>query len=231
MINLTIDPEVRNRWSGAAVLGILEMQNLKTTPLPSTFKQEVATCLSEIRAKGEAVFDEPAIRRMRATFKAMPDMDPTRYRPASEALIRRFLTKDFFRINPIVDINNLLSVRSRVPLGVYDGERLHSACTYRTGAPGESYMTISEASKSAEGKLVLADPAGVVGSPVSDSGRAIIRDDTSHAVMIAYLPFDTSIDDAYHLCEMFEAEFLRYLGGESLQRVVMTSDASPKGGR
>lgn len=168
---------------------------------------------------------------MRATFNAMPDMNPSRYRPSSESLIRRCLTKDIAQINPIVDLNNVLSMTLRIPLGVYDARCLHPSCTYRIGHQGETYTTIAQALKNAGGKLVLADPAGVVGSPVTDSGRALIGSETNHVVVIAYVPFETSTAEAEQICVGIEAAFVGAFDGELVQRVVVDAGVRAEGHR
>ncbi|HJQ69152.1 MAG TPA: phenylalanine--tRNA ligase beta subunit-related protein [Blastocatellia bacterium] len=139
-------------------------------------------------------------------------MDPTRYRPASEALIRRCLDKDIFRINPLVDTNNLLSIRLQIPLGIYDIDRIEqSEWTYRVGREGESYLTISNQEKSASGKLVIADLEGVIGSPVADSGRAAIGSESKNILVIAYLPFDTGNEEAEGHLDLIESTFTNYI--------------------
>lgn len=156
MIELTLDRNVRDRWSGEAVLGLIVLEDLlDTTTTSPQLKAEIKSMISDLRAKGTAILDDPVVQRMRATFKAMPDMDPSRYRPASEALIRRCLEKDFVRINPIVDVNNILSIRLRVPLGIYDLDRISPACSYRIGDADETYATISQMVKNADGNWSL----------------------------------------------------------------------------
>jgi len=155
---------------------------------------------------------------MRDTFRAMPDMDPGRHRPASEALIRRCLEKDLFRIKPLVDVNNPLSMRLRLPLGIYDLTELGSATwTYRLGFAGERYLTISQQPKSADGKLVLADNQGVIGSPIADSGRAPIRDRVGRVGVIAFLPFGFARDLAAQVASEIERSFERFFQPEAAE--------------
>ncbi|HKO59116.1 MAG TPA: phenylalanine--tRNA ligase beta subunit-related protein [Thermoanaerobaculia bacterium] len=172
--------------------------------------EEFQAAVDEIRAMGRSVLEELVPRRVRATFKAMPNMDPSRYRPSSEALIRRCLGQGLGRINPIVDLNNTLSIRFRFPLGVYDLDLLPLVCIYRLGTEGEEYSTISLATKSAQGKLVLADDSGVVGSPFSDSSRAAIRAETSALAVVAYFPFETNEEEAATIMLEIEAAFNRH---------------------
>ena len=52
--------------------------------------------------------------------------EPSRYRVSSEALIRRILQgKGLYRINNVVDTNNLISIETGYSVGSYDLENLH----------------------------------------------------------------------------------------------------------
>ena len=212
MNDLAVDPAIRNLWHGSAILSICVM-TVSGNSLVSEdrFAQEVHALEDELKTAGKQVLQDARVLQMRVTFRAMPDMDPTRYRPSSEALLRRFTETGFFRINPLVDMNNLLSARLKVPLGIYDLGRLpKSAWVYRIGLEGETYQTFSGQSKNAAGKLVMSDDDGVFGSPVADSGRASISAETTGFAVVAYLPFDTSAHDAEALAKQIEAECGRH---------------------
>lgn len=225
MLQLTIDTSVRERWSGA-VLAYCWLDGCDNrTPLGIAFEEERALVLSELRSRGKAVLEEPRLQQMRATFRAMPDMDPTRYRPATESLIRRCLEKDLFRISPLVDVNNLTSMQVRAPLGIYDLDRLASrSWIYRIGVAGEKYRTISGQEKSAEGKLVLADSKGVVGSPVSDSDRAALRPETARVAVVAFLPIGTLRAEAGEVAQKIEESFRRHFQPSACGREVVSAD-------
>jgi DNA/RNA-binding domain of Phe-tRNA-synthetase-like protein len=212
-IRVNIDSSLRIRWQGGPFLAVCNIGGCTNTWADqSEFDRECAEAVADLQGKGKSVLEEDFILSMRATFRAMPNMDPTRYRPASESLIRRCLDKGLFSINPLVDLNNLLSIRLGIPLGIYDMESLPSSTwTYRIGQIGEKYLTFSQQSKNAEGKLVLADELGPFGSPVADSGRAIISGKTSRMAIIAYLPMSLSIRAAEQLgqqvCGAFQKQF------------------------
>lgn len=213
MIGLLLDTSIVERWYGEAVLAIFGMEDCASieSTLPE-LDRDIKSAIAEIRNVGKATLDDLKLKRMREAFRAMPDMDPSRYRPASEALIRRSLDKEIFRINPFVDINNLLSIRLRIPLGIYDIDQIEqSIWIYRIGEVNESYTTISNQMKNAGGKLVIADSLGVIGSPVTDSRRAAIRVGSKNIVVIAYLPFKTSKDEAEGLIGLIEATFSKYV--------------------
>jgi DNA/RNA-binding domain of Phe-tRNA-synthetase-like protein len=212
MVELDIDTSVRSKWLGEVVLASFSMEGLSGTRRATMqLDFEIESLVNDLKALGKEVLDEPTPQRMRTTFRAMPDMDPARYRPASEALIRRCLDKGLFRISPLVDVNNLLSVRLRIPLGIYALDQLDSTSwVYRVGYPNETYLTISNQQKNADGKLVVADPNGVMGSPVSDSGRAAIHQETDRVMVIAYFPIDTKKSEAEKWIQEIDDTFKRF---------------------
>ncbi len=60
--------------------------------------------------------------------------DPSRYRGSAEALLRRVLGgKGIYKINTVVDINNLVSLKTFHPVGSYDLEKIEAPLTFRAG--------------------------------------------------------------------------------------------------
>lgn len=223
MLQISIDQRVAELWEGEAVLACCFMWDCENRKeLGPEFEQKLVTEVERLDVTGKAVLDDELVKRMRQTFQKMPDMDPMRYRPASEALLRRCLDKGMFRINPIVDLNNFLSISLRLPLGVYDLSKFEgSHWFYRIGKSGEQYLTISHQPKSAEGKLILADEVGAIGSPVSDSGRAPIRDKCDRLGVIAFLPFGFSLGDANIVAKEVQNTFSHYFHPKRAETLVI----------
>src|SRR5438046_1172232 len=66
------------------------------------------------------VLEAPQVETVRKAYKAL-GKDPARYRGSAEALLRRIVAgKGFPQINVVVDVINLVSVESRLPVGLYD---------------------------------------------------------------------------------------------------------------
>ena len=108
-----------------------------------------------------------------------------RYRGSAEALLRRILSgKSLYRINTVVDINNLVSLRTSHPVGSYDLQNLGSDILFRIGLAGESYKGIGKDIINITDLPVFADASGPFGSPTSDSQRAMIRPETKKVLMI-----------------------------------------------
>lgn len=220
---IIVDDSVRALWSGEAVVAVCQARHCRCgNALDADFDAEVANLLAALREGGKQYLEESRVLRVRAAFHRIPRMDPTRHRPSSEALIRRYLRGDFFRINPYVDICNFLSARLRIPLGLYDlGKTSNGPWVLRLGFAGETYITISGMEKTADGKLVLADDAGVFGCPVNDSRRTATCETTRDVAVVAFLPFETSCAEAGEIAHELELAYARFAKAEQTELSVV----------
>ncbi len=132
------------------------------------------------------VSEVPAIAAARRAFKAL-GTDPSRYRVSSEALLRRLAQgKALYRINTVVDTNNLVSLHSGLSAGSYRVAALQPPLVLRKGGPGETYQAIGRGPFNLESLPVLADAQGPFGSPTSDSERSMITLDAEEVLMVLY---------------------------------------------
>ncbi|HEX4003283.1 MAG TPA: phenylalanine--tRNA ligase beta subunit-related protein [Candidatus Acidoferrales bacterium] len=136
----------------------------------------------------ESLAEAEPTRAVRAMFRAW-GVDPSKYRPSSEALLRRVVQgKGLYRVSNLVDIGNLGSIETGWPYGCYDRSRIAAPIVFRHGAPGESYEGIGKRTWHLEGRPVLADPQGSFGSPISDSTRSMIADGARDILVVIYAP-------------------------------------------
>jgi DNA/RNA-binding domain of Phe-tRNA-synthetase-like protein len=137
----------------------------------------------------EGLSSHPAAAAVRRLFRAA-GCDPTRYRPSSEALLRRVLKgEELPAIHPLVDLNNCLSITLAVPGCAAAEGTFTPPVTLRAGGAGESYESL-RGPFNLEGKPLLADAAGPFGTPITDGQRIKVHDGTRRAWLIAYLPRD-----------------------------------------
>jgi len=133
----------------------------------------------------------PRIGAVRRMYKKLT-FDPSRYRPASEAMVRRILQgKGLYCVNSAVDVNNYCSVKFLLPMGLYDLGRIHGDVRYLVAASG-TYTNIAGNSVSTDGKPFLADELGVFGNPTADSQRTAVTMDTDKLLSVIYP--DSEID-------------------------------------
>ena len=123
------------------------------------------------------------IKESREAYKRL-GKDPSRYRLSSEALIRRILQgKKVYRINNIVDINNLVSIISFHSVGSYDVDKIKPPVIFASGQAGGAYKGIGKDFINIENLPVFSDSQGNFGSPTSDSERTMITNESSNIVM------------------------------------------------
>ncbi len=155
-----------------------------SVPLGQALKLEAELRVESLEER--AIPEIPAIAAARQAFKAL-GKDPSRYRVSSEALIRRLdQSKVLFRINTVVDTNNLVSLHTGMSAGSYRTEALTPPLVFRKAVPGESYQAIGRGPLNLENLPVLTDAQGPFGSPTSDSERCMITLDTEQVLMVIY---------------------------------------------
>lgn len=112
--------------------------------------------------------------------------DPSRYRPASEALVRRMLQgKPLYQVDTLVDLVNLASIAYGYSIGGFDGAKfVGQRLTLGVGQEGEPYEGIGRGPINIAGLPVYRDEAGGVGTPTSDNERTKITLDTTHLVVL-----------------------------------------------
>src|SRR6202162_3657628 len=187
-MNISIDKELKKKCPRAA-LGCLTAQ-VQTEDSPTALLEEMRAREAKILSLPEprAVLDAPAILSTRAGYKAL-GKDPARYRGSAEALLRRILSgKNFPQINSVVDIINLVSVESRLPIGLYDRVHVQGNIVFRAGRAGETYKGIGKYDLNLEGLPLFCDALGRHGSPTSDSERTMVTSETKRvlAVIISF---------------------------------------------
>jgi len=90
----------------------------------------------------ETLKDEPRLRAYRDFFWRV-GVDPTKVRPAAEALLRRVIQgKPFPRINALVDAYNLASAETRIALAAFDKAKLKGDLRMRRSRLGETFLGI-----------------------------------------------------------------------------------------
>jgi DNA/RNA-binding domain of Phe-tRNA-synthetase-like protein len=125
------------------------------------------------------------IAATRRVYKAC-GKDPSRYRPASEALIRRMLQgKELYQIDTLVDLINLASIKYGYSIGGFDAAKfVGDTLTLGIGKAGEPYEGIGRGMINIEGLPVYRDAIGGVGTPTSDHERTKITIDTRKLLVL-----------------------------------------------
>jgi len=187
-LNLKVEESLR----GTLALGLLEAEGVRLTSLPAEFEAERDRVTSRLIGlySGKQPADIPGVSETRALFHQL-DIDPTKNRPSSEALLRRVLQgKGLPKVNPAVDVCNLGSLEHQLPLGLYDRDVVKGILQVRVGREGEGYPGIRKQRVNLNGKLLLADEDGPFGAPTSDSARTSVTPQTANLLVVIFCPVD-----------------------------------------
>ena len=200
-------PEIR--------LGLLRFQADVREPDIRFWTHMAEEVLPQIRTdiEGREWSEIPGIRGSRSAYKAF-GRDPGRYRVSSEALLRRVRRRDdLYHINSVVDVNNLISVKSGLSAGSYDLDAVKGPIVFRKAEQGEGYMGIGKGFLDMSNMLVLADDVGIFGSSMSDSTRAMVTQETKDILTVIYC-FENTID----------LETLLAMGRQSFEKFASATD-------
>lgn len=132
----------------------------------------------------EKIKKRPPIYATRQVYKTL-GKDPNRYRPAGEALCRRILKgQPLYRINTLVDLINLLSLKTGYSIGGFDDEAIQGDLTLGVGKEGERFEAIGRGILNIKGLPVYRDEVGGIGTPTSDEERTKITARTTRLLML-----------------------------------------------
>jgi DNA/RNA-binding domain of Phe-tRNA-synthetase-like protein len=215
MPNLTIDPSLKQKCPRAS-LGFLTAR-VMVRETQAALLEEMKLRETEILhlAEPRTLLESPKILATRAGYKAL-GKDPARYRGSAEALLRRIISgKGFPQINSVVDIINLVSVESRLPIGLYDTANVKGDIVFRPGHAGETYKGIGKYDLNLEDLPVFADELGPHGSATSDSERTMVTAATR--TIAAILVSFGGAEGLESSCQRMTALLQKYGEGQEIQ--------------
>ncbi len=175
---------------GTIRLGVLRLTGI-TLPGDEgeTLWQDLEAACLEIneRFSGLTSGQVPGVSEARRLYRAI-GIDPTKTRPSSEALLRRILKgKGLYRIHPLVDLFNMASLTSLLPVGLYDESKIvGDAVTIRLGEEGWGFDGIRKDRVNVGGRLCVTDGEGPFGSPTSDSLRTSIEGNVKQVLAVFF---------------------------------------------
>lgn len=145
---------------------------------------DIACKLIQSTTELDKVGSHPAIRASRVAYRSC-GKDPARYRLSSEALMRRAVKgNSLYRINNVVDLVNLVSLKTGTSIGGYDAEKIEGEVIFDIGMKNEPYDAIGRGDLNIEFLPVFRDFAASFGSPTSDSVRTSVTKETKRFLMV-----------------------------------------------
>lgn len=159
---------------------------VKNTKPDAGLWEEINLAAEEFKATNsiDKINKIPSILATRKAYKAF-GKDPNRYRPSAEALCRRIVKgMDLYKINTLVDLINLVSIRTGYSIGGFDADKIQGNVCLSVGTKEDVFEGIGRGLLNIEGLPVYRDAVGGIGTPTSDNERTKLSLDTTNLLMI-----------------------------------------------
>lgn len=199
---------------------ILDPVSVFENPLVAQATAQVGQVLQQ-KYEGLLPSQIDSLTEARNLYKSF-NMDPSRHRPSSEALLRRVMKgKDLYQISNAVDCCNLACLKFLLPVGMYDLDLVAGDVELRAGEDGESYPGIRKGDVNLSGRLGLFDQTGPFGSPTSDSARTCVSENTKRILAVIMATGNFSGDKMDQAINTFVGLFSEYCkAGETFRKVL-----------
>ncbi|MBN1160229.1 MAG: hypothetical protein JXA43_03315 [Candidatus Diapherotrites archaeon] len=187
---MIIEEDVRKKFAGLN-LAVAIVNNVQIKKTDNETQNVLNDFCEQIRfdINVDELKNDEIIKAYRNFFWSIK-IDPTKMRPAAEALIRRIVNgKNIPFINNVVDAYNKVSVETKITLGVYDKGVITGELTVRFAKQGEKFLGIGmDAPIELTGnELVLADKEKIISIyPYRDSNVTKVSDKTKNLIIVAY---------------------------------------------
>ena len=194
--------------------------NVINTPYSEALWKEIDALCEHYRETltTETLKEMSSIAATRSVYKAC-GKDPSRYRPASEALIRRVLQgKALYQIDTLVDLINLASIAYGYSIGGFDADKIEGPLTLGIGREGEPYEGIGRGPLNIADLPVYRDAQGGIGTPTSDHERTKITLSTTRLLTIVN-GYDGNRDNVLACARFIQDLLRRYAKCNSIEMI------------
>ncbi|TFF98771.1 MAG: hypothetical protein EU547_00400 [Promethearchaeota archaeon] len=153
-------------------------------------------------------------------------IDPTKKRPASEALIRRILRGNKIpKINPYVDLYNLMSIKHEIAIAGFDKDRLTGDLIMQEATAGDKFLGIGmKKPLTLNGnEIVLKDSENLIAIyPYRDSDYSKLTKSTKNIILLTCGVPEFPLKNIKDATKDLHDTFIEYLDGVGKYKIFMT---------
>jgi DNA/RNA-binding domain of Phe-tRNA-synthetase-like protein len=216
-MRLKIDSELKTAFLDLTVLAF-HINGVKIQKRDTELEKFKVTVTQQIRNEYDlnTVKDHPTFRAYRDFFWSIK-IDPTKIRPAAEALIRRILAgKTLPCINTLVDAYNLASIKTRIALATFDADKLEGDLLTRFAKEGEQFSGIGMEKPLIlrGGEIVVSDKEKLVAIyPYRDADNTKVTEKTKNIMMVVCGVPSVHKQDLEKASDLAQEYVTRFCGG------------------
>jgi DNA/RNA-binding domain of Phe-tRNA-synthetase-like protein len=211
----------------AFVGGVVVARGVTVGPTPDELAARIDALVAARAA--EAEFPPAHVKEgVRAMLRRGGFKPSGRNKPASEYLAQAAREGRFPRINNLVDINNLLSLESGLPISLLDLDAVGPNPELRYGAEGERYVFNSAGQEiELKGLVCVCRAEGGTSTPlgnaIKDSMAGKLKETTRDVIGVVYATREAaSVEQVEGLVREFGELLTRFGGAASLEASVVT---------
>ena len=229
VVRFRYDPDIIERFP-AVVGGVIHATGVHNGPTPPRLAAALHGETLAVRTRiGDAPLSElPTLAAWRKVFRGF-GVDPTQYRSAAEALLRR-LTKqgDLPSIGTLVDLANLVSIRYALPVAVFDLRGVSGGTIVRFARGDERWADLgsSQSEHPEPDEVIFADAADVVSARRwcwRQGAESAAREDTTEILVTVEGHHGTADVDVPRALADLEALLVTHTAPVTLRSAVLSA--------
>lgn len=169
-------------------LGVVVATGVQCAPSDELLIEKILAAEALVRVDA-AAFPEPVRKAVRDMLRVGGYKPTGRGKPASEYLVGTAREMGLPRVNNLVDINNLVSLVTALPISIFDADHLGGEIAVRFGRLGESYQFNSSGQAMDLGGIPVVCRSATdepVGNAVKDSMLAKVDANTRNVTAVLY---------------------------------------------
>jgi DNA/RNA-binding domain of Phe-tRNA-synthetase-like protein len=228
MPSFRYDPAILERFPGI-VGGIIHATGVMNGPTSPELAEAFAATQAAVRGRiGVTPLSElPTLAAWRRVFRAF-GVDPTQYRSAAEALLRR-LTKqgDLPMIGTLVDLANMVSIRHALPVAVFDLDAITGGILVRFARGDEGWTDLGSSTTEhpMSGEVIFVDEAEAVVARRwcwRQSAASAARADTTEILVTVEAHHEGAADDVTGALDDLERLLRDHAAPGTIQRALLS---------
>jgi len=200
-------------------LAAVSASPVQCAPSPDGLVQRMRAAAARVRDDRSA-FPEAVRTAVRDVLRVGGYSPSGRGKPASEFLLGAACGEGLPVVSNLVDINNLVSLATALPISMFDADNLQVPAAIRFGRPGESYVFNASGQRMDLAGIPVVCRAATdepVGNPVKDSMLAKVSPDTHRVLAVVYGSsklVDGCLEDAARQLQTLLTEFAAATEGD-----------------
>lgn len=216
-LRLSIDLSDKFPGLAAQIIKFKGVSIVREVPELESYKCEIYSS-TQSRWEIEKLREDPDFRAYRDFFWKLK-IDPTKNRPAAEALIRRVLNnKPIPKINTWVDAYNMVSIQTTIPIASFDADLLEGNLLMREANEGEEFLGIAMKKPVVlkGGEAVIQDDERLVAIyPYRDADYSKVTSDTKNVLMLMCGAPAISLEKLNESANLAKSVLTRFCGGDT----------------